>query len=280
MADNIRCLYRDRAITKIAGPSHSSRRISEKIPAVVQKIQHDPEALVISERQRRPLDPYAAWKQPKHRRGPKFCSDFPSSEVTQLIGSKCVFPARSEAEAEAYLLEAYRKMDEANAANVEIEVDELLDEDASGVIDDIATAADGAPIPDPDSRKEEEEESSMSIDGPPPSTSTSNGRVDGSEKDGDEVQEVQPPASVWTYPARPLWPPSQRQRSDNHNADAGRSTGPTTGPGGGDIVRRSTPLRVAGPSSARGGSTDQVDGDQEARRQVSQPSWTVLPSAS
>lgn len=274
MADNIRCLYRDRAITKIAGPSHSSRRISEKIPAVVQKIQHDPEALVISERQRRPLDPYAAWKQPKHRRGPKFCSDFPSSEVTQLIGSKCVFPARSEAEAEAYLLEAYRKMDEANA-NMEIEMDELEDEDASGVIDDAAAAADEAPIPD--SRTEEEEELSMSIDGPPPSTSTSNGRADGSEKNGDEVREVQPPASVRTYPALPLWPPSQRQASDNHNADAGRSTGPI---GGGDIVRRSTPLRAAGPSSARGGSTDQVDGDQGARRQVSQPSWTILPSTS
>ncbi|TCD63879.1 hypothetical protein EIP91_004819 [Steccherinum ochraceum] len=134
VCDNLRCLRRDRAITtmKISAPRTSRRRLSERIPNVgSQNTDEDVDFDALMNRRSRD-GPYAAWKVPAHRRGPKFCSDLRASEVTDLMGSGyLIWPKSTEAEADAEYMQLVREEVEGHAA----EVDEIVDADVDVEMD-------------------------------------------------------------------------------------------------------------------------------------------------
>lgn len=249
IADNIRCLDRGRRSSMRISTPRSSLRLAERLTMVERTLSANPGAFKGAKREEKSVDPYAAWKVPRHRKGPKFCSDFPSLEVTDYVGSGVLFPALSMEEAEAEFAEGCREATQPQYPDAD-----SGDVDESDVEIDVVNfdSGDEEDSRVPSSRMEEDEDPFF-VDG----LSVPNVGGDASGSGGDEdvmVVEVPP----------------------------GSAAGPSAGPRSVVIRRAHLPLPrspvVVGPT------THQVDGDQEDRQQLvdenSQPSWTVLRSAS
>ncbi|THH31928.1 hypothetical protein EUX98_g2296 [Antrodiella citrinella] len=264
--DNIRGLGSRRTLTKMSVKRNS--RLLEKIPAVTRAMREDPNATILS-KARKPRDPFLPWKTSSRRRGPKFCSDFPTKEVSVLISQGYVCKGLPEEDADAELLEAYREMDEAGSSgDDEIEVDDYdmqvdvvndTDDAIEDFDDDVGVVIErdhADPIGTNDPQAAEEED--VTADGQPSvSLPNTDGGGAGSEHGGDEGT-LAGPSEV---------PPASATRDDDG------MEGET-----GDQTLGSTSISAGASSVVMGGSMHLLDGDQETRQQVernSQPAKEV-----
>lgn len=100
VAANIVCYVQPSGRSNAARPSRTSLRVTKRIAAIEQAMAGDPEAKR-SYILRMPHDEYEPWSEEQYRSGPKFCSDVPSEEVTELVRDGLVLfagPAEEEGE--------------------------------------------------------------------------------------------------------------------------------------------------------------------------------------